>query len=155
MMRTECDTVRDVLPEYVTGTVPGTTRTNVDSHLAVCADCRANVEVMELLMRAAVTAPAGLQQRVIHSVHTRRAPAYHTYRRMAYLAAASVVALLGTRALLIRSGESAEPPAAMATSTGAQPAQLQVPPSSETPRPSAGNDLSEEQLRSLIAELES
>jgi hypothetical protein len=172
MMRTDCDTVREILSEGPRGA----SRQDLDLHLAVCAECRADVEVMDLLRRAAVSAPAGLQERVTRTVHARKVTARWPYRA-ALLVAASVVALLGARALLVQRGDNVEPLAAVGTPGGPQAVTSQAQTSSETQRPPSGtearslmqpfpgsglamaadaitlDDLSEEQLKSLIAEL--
>lgn len=60
MPMNECsnDTVRDLLPLHVNGRLDGAERDLVESHLAACAECRTEVEVLGVARQALHHAPS-------------------------------------------------------------------------------------------------
>jgi hypothetical protein len=98
----DCGEVRDLLPEYVLGTLDASSRTRVGRHLAWCAGCRK--EAGELAEGAAALAlglpsrepPPGLEDLVVGAV---RKGASHPPRRRAMVLAAAVAAAVASASI--------------------------------------------------------
>jgi hypothetical protein len=98
-----CGEVRDLLPDYVLGTLDASSRAQVGRHLAWCAGCRK--EAGELAEGAAALAlalpstepPPGLDERVVGAVRdgTSRPPSRRALVLAAAVAAAVVSASIG------------------------------------------------------------
>jgi anti-sigma factor RsiW len=89
----------ELLAEYVDGTLPGSDRAVVDTHLSTCERCRAEV-VLAGAARTALAAlpevpvPAGLATRALRESGVVRSGPPRWYRLAGAAAAAAVVALL-------------------------------------------------------------
>jgi hypothetical protein len=98
----DCAEVRDLLPEYVLGTLDATSRTRVGRHLAWCAGCRK--EAGELAEGAAALPlalpsrepPPGLEDLVVGAV---RKGASRPPRRRAVVLAAAVAAAVASASI--------------------------------------------------------
>jgi hypothetical protein len=98
----DCGEVRDLLPEYVLGTLDASSRTRVGRHLAWCAGCRK--EAGELAEGAAALAlglpsrepPPGLEDLVVGAV---RKGASRPPRRRAVILAAAVAAAVASASI--------------------------------------------------------
>ena len=97
-----CGEVRDLLPDYVLGTLDASSMAQVSRHLAWCAGCRK--EAGELAEGAAALAlalpstepPLGLEDRVVGAVHDGRSEAP---RRRAVVLAAAVAAVVASASI--------------------------------------------------------
>lgn len=155
----DCGRVRDLLPDRITGRLEPAAAAAVDGHLAMCGDCRAEAEVVELLARHPAELPAGLEARVLAATARRRRLPY--VPASALLAASIAAALLGGVAIR-RHGRGVEPaPATVpgsAVSVDGRGLMMRLPGSSDDALAAGGtslDDLSEEELRSLLQELNS
>jgi predicted anti-sigma-YlaC factor YlaD len=162
MMRMSCEAVRERLPEHLAGTARSTAAM-IDAHLEGCAECRADAALLEALRRHPVLAPRGLREKVVRAVVTPALDRYSFQRRVILAAACLTAALLGGRALMENNRAA---PALTQPSVAARPVTVPdggllqpFPGSSDASATTFGNssleDLSNEQLRSLIAELQS
>lgn len=117
MNQEECDRIRDLLPESLSGGLGGADADAVEAHLAACDGCRGEVEVLSALTRARPEPPPGLEGRIKARVQEefgageRQAdviPIRHRFRRIpawALSAAALLVLALGTKMLLDENGQ--------------------------------------------------
>jgi anti-sigma factor RsiW len=171
--------VRDLLPALVRGELKSSDRVAVEEHLALCAECRAELEVVRDLASVLRSTPAIDTARIAHGVvrtvrERRAAPisldAVRRRRvmpRRAWLAAASLVAVAGAGALaLVASRDEVVPGPATEVARSDTPAIVH-PPRSEPPRveprPPSGSelvmgggvsDLADADLESLLGVLE-
>lgn len=63
-----CVRVRESIPDFVAGRLAPDRRPAVLQHMETCVDCRAEVEVVRMVLAARPTVPAGLADRVIKRV---------------------------------------------------------------------------------------
>jgi anti-sigma factor RsiW len=151
-----CETVRDELPAMLDGRLDSSERRAVAAHLEVCAECRAEADVLAMLRRQTVAVPPGLEERVKEAVRrqagrARRAPSW------ALAAAAAAAVLLGGVLLLRHTG--GDPllgdPEAVAIAAGMLQPFADLPESNGL---LAGglqlDDLSTEELQLLLTELD-
>ena len=64
MSNMKCETVREWVPDYVSGRLARLDDTSVRSHLKACDECRAEVELARLIFESRVDVPDGLANRV-------------------------------------------------------------------------------------------
>ncbi len=180
MILSNCDAVRDVLPEALAGTLAPEAARALAAHLAGCADCRAEADVIRTLRRHPVAVPDGLEARVRRAAPVRSPGTRFPGARAGLLAAAAAGLLLGG-GLLLRSRQSTGP------GPGSAPPPVSALPGTPVPAaPAAGgvaalpadgrtllqalpgtnelsvfsstaalDDLSEDELRTLLKELQS
>ena len=152
-----CEGIRELLPERDRDSLDAPDRLGVDEHLAVCADCRADLELIGALRAdaAAVRVPVGLETRVVNAV--RRPPIRRAWVPAHLAIAASIVLALLAGGALLRDG------AGNRASAGVEPgdavsAAAVVGPSVREPLlrgVPALHELSVEELEVLLSELES
>ncbi len=117
MTNEQCDRIRDLLPELLSGEMGRADADETEAHLAACAGCRREVEVLKVLHRARPGPPPGLEERIRARVReefgtqdgpaevipirpgSRRIPSW------ALSAAALLVLGLGTKALWDENGQ--------------------------------------------------
>jgi len=111
MTQGQCDRIRDLLPEFLSGGLGRADAEAAEAHLAVCEGCRGELEVLSALVRARPQPPRELegriQARVREEFGTPEKPAHvipirPRFRRIpswALSAAALLVLGLGTKAL--------------------------------------------------------
>lgn len=177
MILSNCEAVRDALPEALAGTLAPEAARAVAAHLAGCAECRGEAELIRLLRQHAVRVPDGLEARVRAAAPVRAPALRFPGARPALMAAAAAGLLLGGGLLLrARLGEgpvvtaSAPPavssPVVRAPDGGAAaPAPVDgralmqaLPGTNEAGLFSSAaslDDLSEDELRTLLKELQS
>jgi hypothetical protein len=63
-----CSRVQDLLPEYEAGTLSSETAGSIRSHLAQCAECRSEAELLSLVRSSDVVVPEGLEARVVSAL---------------------------------------------------------------------------------------
>jgi anti-sigma factor RsiW len=171
--------VRDLLPALVRCELKSSERAAVEDHLAVCADCRAELAVVGDLASVLRSTPAidtaRIAQAVVRAARERRAAPIsldaarrrRAMPRRAWLAAASLIAVAGAGALAVvasRNEVRQEPAAEVArndTPAVVQPARSE--PVRVGPRPASGtelvmgggvSDLADADLESLLGVLE-
>lgn len=138
-----CERVRDRLPQYREGDLDVRDATAVRAHLAECAECRAEIELIGLL-QTPVSAPADLEARVIAAVRAH-APMRRPVRSYAIAATFAVAVITGS--LLWPRGPG---------SGTTEPGDIAVAPHEEGELLLRGpglTSLSEEELESLLKEL--
>ncbi len=72
MSNVKCETVREWIPDYVSGRLAKLDDTSVRSHLKACAECRAEVGLARLIFESRVDVPDGLANRVRDAVRYDR-----------------------------------------------------------------------------------
>jgi anti-sigma factor RsiW len=171
-------TIRERLPELLHDRLPPDARVEVERHLEVCADCRAELEILRHV-RAIGRAPAVDVARIVAAL-----PAYRSVqrarssRRYAWLAAAAVVLLAGGAAIAVTLGRrdivapsapvAVETPAVAPAPVAQGSTPLRLNDSARNARAvvasAKGNelgvgeglhDLTDSELRALLADLES
>ena len=128
-----CEQVREQLPDALAGTLRAEDAHTLFAHVAGCADCRAEAELLQVLRRHAPVTPAGLQARIVAATAARRTPWMLGRGRPALLAAALTGALLGGAVLVHRATTSAPQAAAPAVAVRAPAAG--APTSATMPTP--------------------
>ena len=97
---TDCTNLemRDLLPDYARGAMTGPSARAVEQHLASCASCRAELAVIRRARAALSDAPRVDAARIVAAVDRSRHARQRVTRRV-WLAAASIVAIIGAAAL--------------------------------------------------------
>jgi hypothetical protein len=72
MSNMKCETVREWVPDYVSGRLARLDDISVRSHLKACDECRAEVELARLIFESRVDVPDGLANRVRDAVRYDR-----------------------------------------------------------------------------------
>ena len=90
MSQTDCGTIREYLPDFAAGRLDVGARNVVAAHLPNCAECRAELELIQILLAAPPAVPATLVHQVTTSVRTSRRS---TRRPWWGISAAAVAAL--------------------------------------------------------------
>jgi len=158
-MKLGCDDVRDLAPDVLRGATSATVALAVREHAASCAECAAEIELIRTISRQHAPAPAGLHERVVAQIQQRARPRSHQRRVPLAIAATIALLLIGSRAFLPPPAD--EESAAVAPPVEGPAADEPVGPGWMTVE-SAWNsgaaslaDLTEEQLKALLRELES
>ena len=74
MSQTDCGTIREILPDFAAGRPTGEASAIVEAHLTSCTECRAELELIRMLLAAPQQAPAGLADQVTTAVRRARRP---------------------------------------------------------------------------------
>ena len=142
--------IRELLPDYLSGTLSASRRAEVDAHVASCAECADELAVLRLVREAYVESPAVNVKAIVAALPQKSArPAMRSWRRshaFQIAAAVSFIALGGISLAVARSFFNGNP---SASDTGAT--------NTETPAISfAGgvSDLGDEDLEALLSALE-
>jgi len=145
--------IRELLPEYLNGTLSATRRGEVEAHLVGCAECADELTVLRLVREAYDEAPAVNVNAIVAALPRKSArPAMRSWRRSHALqiaAAVSFIALGGISLAVARSFFNGNMPAGQVDTVASSGA--------ETPAISfAGgvSDLGDEDLEALLTALE-
>jgi anti-sigma factor RsiW len=155
--------MRDLLPDFARGALAGPARVAVEEHLASCAACRDELALVRSARAVLSATPPVEASRIAAAVIQSRVARRHTTRRV-WLAAASVVAILGAALLAttVARGPVAPylPPVVVEGPTRVAPAPRgPTEPVRSTTRPVAGpelvvggglSDLADADLESLL-----
>jgi anti-sigma factor RsiW len=176
--------VRDALPDYLNDRLDSERRREVESHLAGCAACRAELSLLRTLRATVQHAPAVDVEAIAASIPRYRAPVRRTWATSGRVAAAIVaIAVGGTSIVLLRGRTPVTPvegsrPVAVAvapspdsTTLVPAPASVEAPAAERvTPAPTVGfsapvrelaiaggsiADLSDRELSALVEGIES
>ena len=148
MSNSQCELVRDAIPDFVAGRLPGADSASVQSHLDGCAECRAEAELVGLLFAARPTVPAGLVESLEVQARSRRPAVTRPWWGLAAAAVAAVALGIGVSS---RSESPVEPvPAYVAEMQGLSPWVSDDGLIAGAP---ALDDLSDEDLMTLLDEL--
>lgn len=147
--------IRELLPEYLGGTLSAARRAEVESHLASCDDCAEELALLRLVRQAyAATAPAVDVGRIVAALPKKSVRpirrSWRTSQAFQIAAAVSFIALGGISVTVARSFLGNDPTAI--------PRDTLVASSADTPVISfAGGvqDLGDEDLEALLSALES
>ena len=90
-----CGTVREVLPDFAAGRLDASERAQVVSHIATCEECRDELELVGLLFESRVSAPVGLDDRVLEAVTRRPRPAHRPWWGLSAAAVAAIALGIG------------------------------------------------------------
>ncbi|HEX6063919.1 MAG TPA: hypothetical protein VFZ04_06830 [Longimicrobiales bacterium] len=99
MTNLHCEYVREVYPDVLHGRAAASTVSAVRAHIAGCADCRAEAELIEQLQRTSLQVPAGLHERVVAGLRRPARGRRFELRHLAF-AATLAAALIGGSLLL-------------------------------------------------------
>tara|TARA_B110000116_G_C16717034_1_gene527321 strand:- start:61 stop:534 length:474 start_codon:yes stop_codon:yes gene_type:complete len=66
----KCETVREWIPDYVSGRPSGLDVASLESHLETCDECKAEVGLARLIFESRIDAPDGLARRVREAVRS-------------------------------------------------------------------------------------
>ena len=149
--------IRELLPDYLSGTLSASRRAEVDSHLATCADCADELEVLQLVREAyaQATVPSVNVNAIVAALPKKASrPAIRSWRRgpaFQIAAAVTFIALGGMSLAVARSFFNGNPESAVVDPIVANTAM------GETPFSFAGglSDLGDDDLEALISALES
>ena len=158
---TDCQNVeiRELLPDYLSGTLSAHRRSEVDAHLAGCDDCAEELALLRLVREAYTEAAPAVNVSAIVSSLPRPVsrpvsrPAVRSWRRshaFQIAAAVSFIALGGISLAVARSFFTVSPDAAIVDTVAVNSA-------ADTPISFAGglSDLGDEDVEALISALES
>lgn len=147
-MKMSCESVQDVLPELASGRIGEADRPGVESHVAVCPDCRDTLAALRLLQAATPPAvPPGLESRIRAAVARR--PFWRRPAPAWGLAAAAVLALLLGRSLV--PGSRAEPEI---LAMGQEDVLVLLPDDGMVAGGPLLDDLTDDELATLLEELD-
>jgi hypothetical protein len=158
-MKLGCDEVRDLAPELLTEGLSAAVAAAAREHMASCAGCAAEFELARTLSRQRLQLPTGLQERVVAGIMRERPAAGRARMRLAIAATVALVIIGGREFFLTQNVQSATE--APSTSVDAPRAIEQTGPGWMSVEGALNSgaaglgDLSEEQLRQLLTELES
>lgn len=147
-----CATVQDLLPEYVAATLGTEPAAEVRAHLAHCAECRAEAELVSLVRSADVDVPPDLESRIVSAMHAGGGlPSTRKWSVKHYAMAATVAFAAITGSWIWQSNMQGDEN---------RPADVAAVPVAEEDSPvllrSPGlSALSEEELLALLKEIES
>ena len=156
---TDCSNVeiRELLPDYLSGTLSDVRRNEVRAHVASCEDCAEELELLQLVRQAyAETTPAVNVKAIVSALPKRAArPVVRSWRRshaFQIAAAVSFIALGGISLAVARSFFNGNP--------AGTPVDTLVAVSSsaaDTPISFAGgvSDLGDDDIEALLTALES
>ncbi len=166
-------TMRDRLPDLLSGRLPAGEQADVRAHVAACVDCRAELELLERVLASAVTPRVDTTRIVAALPAYRPASWWRAAGRSRQAGIAAALVLLAGTATLIAGRVVGGPPL---VPDPVASASVQVPTRGatsvrETPEPSLGRDalayrptelavgetlqdLSDADLRELLDELE-
>lgn len=161
---TDCSNaeIRDLLPEYLAGTLAVARRAEVEAHVAACTDCAAEIEVLRLVREAWAEAasPAVNVGAIVAALpKARRRPAVRSWRQnhaFQIAAAVSFIALGGMSLAVARSFFTADPAAAIADSAGGVDTMSAAGDATPAISFAGGvSDLADDELEALLTALES
>lgn len=152
--------IRDLLPEFLAGTLAAARRAEVEAHVAGCAECAAEIEVLRLVREAWAEAPAVNVGRIVAALpRAKRRPAVRSWRQshtFQIAAAVSFIALGGMSLAVARSFFTTDPAVLVADSTGRVDTVVANGESAPAISFSGGvSDLADEELEALLSALES
>ena len=145
----ECGRVRELIPDYVSATLAASERARVDAHVRACGECRAELELANLLYASRPAVPAALLGRIQRATKAdRRAPA-HTWWGVSAAAIAALALGIG-----ITSNGAPEPSAEVPSyAYEAEEGEIWVSDDGLVAGAPALDELSDEALLQLLDEL--
>lgn len=148
MNSSQCEPVREALPDFVAGRLSTADASSVQSHLDRCEECRAETELVAHLFVGRPAVPAGLIESIEGQVYSRRRAVTQPWWGLAAAAVAAVALGIGVSS---RSDPEVEPvPAYVAEMQGLSPWVSDDGLIAGAP---ALEDLSDEALMTLLDEL--
>jgi predicted anti-sigma-YlaC factor YlaD len=155
MKSPNCDHVRDALPDLLSRRLSSVEEAAVRAHIQNCVECQVELDLVTAVAAARLSVPAGLHARVVNATRIRRTAVWSG--RMT-LAASIAVAVIGGSVLLsqLRTTPDAADPIDVSV---AEPVEhgagwLSVEDAFVSGTASL-RDLSEEELKKLLVELDS
>jgi predicted anti-sigma-YlaC factor YlaD len=156
MNHPDCGAMRDLLPAYVRGRLAAPDVAAAELHLAECADCRQEEQLLHLLSAPLPATPAGLEDAVLAAVQRRAAPRGVRVGRLAMAAATAAALLGGAMALetLFPGGDPVQPVATAALDEADAPVSWAVALDPLLHGGSGFEHMSVEELELVLAELD-
>ena len=147
--------IRELLPEYLNGTLSAFRRAEVEAHLAACTDCAAELTVLRLVREAYAEAPAVDVKAIVAALPRKSArPVMRSWRRsqaFQIAAAVSFIALGGISLAVARSFFNGTPTVAQIDTAHTTSATNEAPAISFA---GGVSDLRDEDLEALLTALE-
>jgi hypothetical protein len=133
--------IRDALPDLLHGTLAAATRERIEAHVASCAPCREELEVLRTVKSAAIFAPVINIESIVRRIppHRTIVPAVErpaTARIVSWLVAASLaIAVVGGGSLVLtRPYVPKDPPVVGTTPPPGSITTQRIPESPATPK---------------------
>jgi anti-sigma factor RsiW len=89
----DCGTIRELIPDFVGSRLPADDLEIVEAHVLTCADCRAELELAQMILAGRPAAPSGLLDRITRAVELDRVDRRAPTRTWWGISAAAVAAL--------------------------------------------------------------
>src|SRR5688572_29860450 len=150
-----CEHVRDLLPELISGQLDAVVANSARDHVAACAECRAELAIATSIAQSQFAVPVALEQRVRSAAANRRV-SYWSRGRMAAVATFAV-AIIGGSVLVAPYLDTMTPPPIPTVVNNVEVGGagfISVEDAFGSGAASLG-DLTEEELKQLLAELDS
>jgi hypothetical protein len=139
--------VRDVLPDYVNDRLPARERAEVETHLASCAACRDEVDLLRGLRTTLRRAPAVNVDAIAAAILPHRAPVKHGWTTGWRVAAAVVaIAVGGTSIALLRDDPGSDTDQRSTRVAAGGPSGVGATPGSAAPRATPAPDAARPEL---------
>lgn len=151
MNTVNCEYVREVFPDVLHGKADAELATVVRLHIAGCAECRAEAEVIAGLFGATVPVPAGLHERVIRAYQATSRARRIAPRHLA-MAATVAAALIGGTLLIDSTRSPVVTPVTTSQESGLGVVTVDAAMATGT---GSLEDLTVEELEQLLGEIES
>ena len=90
-----CVGVRELLPDFVAERLDKVDRETIATHIAACAMCQEELELVRLLFAARATVPQGLDDRVLDAVTRPPRPAHRPWWGLSAAAVAAIALGVG------------------------------------------------------------
>jgi len=90
-----CVSVREALPDFAAGRLEKADREEVSTHIAACAMCQEELQLVGLLFAARATAPRGLDDRVLDAVTRKPRTAHRPWWGLSAAAVAAIALGVG------------------------------------------------------------
>lgn len=152
MNETRCETVLELLPDFVGRRLSPTDAGLVEAHLGRCADCRQEAELVALLHASRPSAPEAMVARIERATHAGRRPLRRPWWGLAAASVAAAALGIGVIAKGSPSGDETEVPGMVA---GAGETSIWVADDGLVAGAPELEGLSDEALLTLLEEMDS
>ena len=95
MSQTDCGTIREYLPDFAAGRLGDEVRAAVEAHLPSCGECRAELELIQMLRAAPPVIPDMLADEVVSAVRTSQRPSRRPWWGISAAAVAALALGIG------------------------------------------------------------
>lgn len=110
MIEKSCESAREAMADFVANRLVGADVESVERHVEACADCRAELELAQMLYAARPRVPGGLERRVVAALRGERAAWQRPWWGLSAAAIVAVALGIGIVSEPTRPGADAEVP---------------------------------------------